>query len=351
MFLRAAICLLILMFSSAAFAGDASHRVALVIGNAAYAYAGRLANPSNDAADVAAALTRLGFKVTPVFDTAGADLASAVDDFLGRARGADVAVFYYAGHGLQYDGSPYLLPIDAKLENEFAIKREALAAQDIVTALENTAHASIVVLDACRNNPLAEQLRQRLASRGRAAAVSRGLGRIEAASGNTLVVYSAGPGQEAQDGGGRNSPFTTAFLKHAETPGLEVEQMLKRVTAEVEAATGGKQQPERLSRLKIELWLKEGAAPGDDEVAKLKARLAALDEQLKAAQAKPSEDVAALKEELTRLRAELKQQSAAQPLEDAPTPEKPNDTQFEEIGPPVRTPGGRREGSPPLFRF
>ena len=129
-----------------------------------------------------------------------------------------------------------------------------------MTALEGSAQASIVVLDACRNNPLAEALQRRLAGRGRGAAVSRGLGRIEASAGNTLVVYSAGPGQEAQDGAGRNSPFTAAFLKHGETPGLEVEQMLKRVTAEVEAATGGKQQPERLSRLKIELWLM-GEAP------------------------------------------------------------------------------------------
>jgi uncharacterized caspase-like protein len=245
---------------------NAEMRVALVIGNSTYAHAGRLANPKNDAADVAAVLTRVGFEVTPVYDTAGADFARAVDGFLGRARGADVAIFYYAGHGLQYEGAPYLLPVDARLENEFSIKRETLAAQDIVTALEGSAHASIVVLDACRNNPLAEQLRQKLAGRGRAAALSRGLGRIEAASGNTLVVYSAGPGQEAQDGeNSRNSPFTAAFLRHAETPGLEVEQMLKRVTADVEKATNGAQQPERLSRLKIELWLKgQGAARPED---------------------------------------------------------------------------------------
>lgn len=250
-------------------AAPGEKRVALVVGNSAYAYAGRLINPANDAADVAAALTRVGFDVSLVLDSGGAAFAGAVDGFLSRARGAGVAMFYYAGHGMQYEGAPYLVPTDARLENEFSIKRETLAAQDIVSALEGAAHASVVVLDACRNNPLAEQLQQKLAGRGRAAAVSRGLGGVQAVTGNTLVVYSAGPGQVAEDGEGRNSPFTAAFLKHAETPGLEVEQMLKRVTAEVETATGGKQQPERLSRLKIELWLKDGGATvsmrGDDE--------------------------------------------------------------------------------------
>ena len=242
-------------------AAPGEKRVALVIGNSDYVYAGRLDNPVNDASDVAAALTRLDFQVTPLLNGGGSAFASAVDDFMAKARGADVAVFYYAGHGLQFDGASYLLPTDARLENEFAIKREAFAAQDIVAGLENAARASIVVLDACRNNPLAEQLRRRLAGRGRAVSVSRGLGRLETTSGETLIVYSASPGQVAEDGQGRNSPFTAAFLKHVETPGLEVEQMLKRVTAEVETATAGKQQPERLSRLKIELWLKEGRKP------------------------------------------------------------------------------------------
>ncbi len=263
----------------------AEKRVALVIGNSAYASAGRLANPANDAADVAAALGRLGFDVTRAADLDARDFAAAIDNFLSAAHGADVAIFYYAGHGLQYDGGSYLLPVDARLENEFAIRRETMGAQEIVSALEGAARASVVILDACRNNPLAERLRDRLQGRGRAAAVARGLGRIEASSGNTLVVYSAAPGQEAKDGAGRNSPFTEALLKYVETPGLEMEQMLKRVTADVERETGGKQQPERLSRLKIELMLKGGAAvkPGqtsDDALAYSQARLRALEEEL-----------------------------------------------------------------------
>jgi formylglycine-generating enzyme required for sulfatase activity len=262
-------------------------RVALVIGNSDYADAGRLKNPVNDAEDVAAALGRLGFDVTPVMNSTGAAMTDAVETFFTKASGARVAFFYYAGHGLQYEGAPYLAPIDAKLLSETAIKREAFAAQDIVSRLETSARASIVVLDACRNNPLAERLQRKLVGNGRSASVGRGLSRMETAGGNTLLVYSAGPGQVAEDGDGRNSPFTTAFLKHAETPGLEVEQMLKRVTAEVETSTGGKQQPERLSKLKVELWLKEGAA-GSDDVSNLQAQLSELRAKVAALSSPPA---------------------------------------------------------------
>ncbi len=251
---RALIAILILFLGATA--GAASEkRIALVIGNSAYISAGKLGNPINDATDIAAKLTRLGFDASLVLDADAPAFVKAIDQFMGQARDADIAVFYYAGHGLQYEGGAYLLPTDAKLESEFAIRRETVAAQEIVTALESSAKAGIVILDACRSNPLADRLRESLKGRGRAPALSRGLGRIEASAGNMLVVYSAAPGQEAQDGDGRNSPFTAAFLKHAETKGLEVEQMLKQVTAEVEKATKGTQQPERLSRLKIELWL------------------------------------------------------------------------------------------------
>ncbi len=235
-------------------------RVALVIGNGAYSFAGRLSNPINDATDVGLALKRLGFEVTTLVDTNWESFAKTTSEFLTKANGADIALFYYAGHGFQYNGASYLLPVDAKLENEFAIKRETISAQDIVSRLEAAAGASIVVLDACRTNPLAEQLQRQLLVSGRSLFLNRGLGRLEAASGNTLIVYSAGPGQVAEDGMSRNSPFTTAFLNNLETPGLEVEQMLKRVTADVERITEGKQHPERLSRLKIELVLKRGNA-------------------------------------------------------------------------------------------
>jgi uncharacterized caspase-like protein len=259
--LRAAVGLFMatLLWCGTAHAGE-QRRVALVIGNSAYKYAGKLPNPVNDAGDVAKSLERLGFVVTLERDLEWDALARSVDTFLNVARGADVAIFFYAGHGLQHDGGAFILPVDARLENEFSIKRETFSAQEIVSQLGSTTHASIVLLDACRNNPLAEKLRGVTMSGSRAVNVGRGLGRIDVGGGNSLVVYSAAPGQEARDGLGRNSPFTEALLKHIETPGLEVEQMLKRVTAEVNNTTGGKQQPERLSQLKIEVTLRTAEA-------------------------------------------------------------------------------------------
>jgi hypothetical protein len=257
--LRAAFGLIIALMCLCGAADAAERRIALVIGNSAYKYAGKLPNPVNDATDVAYALQRLGFQVTLDKDLEWEGLAREVDTFLNYARGADVAIFFYAGHGLQHDGGAFVLPIDARLENEFSVKRETFSIQDIVTQLGNSTHASIVLLDACRNNPLADRLRTAAYTGNRALNVGRGLGRIDV-GGNSLVVYSAAPGQEARDGLGRNSPFTEALLKHIETPGLEVEQMLKRVTAEVAKTTGGKQQPERLSQLKIEVTLRPALA-------------------------------------------------------------------------------------------
>lgn len=147
--IRALIAILILFLFAPA--GAASEkRVALVVGNSAYASAGNLRNPVNDATDIAAALTRLGFDVSLVLDADAAAFVKAIDRFVGQSRGAEIAIFYYAGHGLQYEGGAYLLPTDAKLESEFAIRRETVAAQEIVSALEQAAMAGIVILDACQ---------------------------------------------------------------------------------------------------------------------------------------------------------------------------------------------------------
>jgi hypothetical protein len=254
------------LFWSAVAGASAERRVALVIGNSAYVHAGRLSNPANDAADLDAALRRLNFDVILLTDVNGMTLDQAATAFLTKAKDADVAMFFFAGHGLQHDGGAYLIPVDASLGNEFAVRRETFSVQQFVKALEGAAKVSIVALDACRNNPMAEMLRRSLLTRERNRAVGYGLGRIETGLGNMLVVYSAAPGQEAVDGDSRNSPFTAALLKHIETPGLEVEQMLKRVTAEVDEKTNHKQQPERLSRLKVELRLKPGAMSDEASV-------------------------------------------------------------------------------------
>jgi peptidylprolyl isomerase len=232
----------------------AERRVALVIGNSIYATAGiNLTNPKNDAADVASGLRETGFDVTEAPNLTVSAFDKAVLDFVEKAREADVALFFFAGHGLQISGRSFLMPTDAKLENEAGALRELMAIQDIVSKVENTAKVSIIVIDACRDNPLADKLRRRVRLENRSANVAEGLAPLSVIGSNTLVVYATVSGEVAKDGEGRNSPFTAALLKHLRTPGLEVELMFKRVTADVLKATKGTQQPERLSRLQTEV--------------------------------------------------------------------------------------------------
>jgi formylglycine-generating enzyme required for sulfatase activity len=242
-------------------AGFAEKRLALVIGNAGYRDAGRLANPVNDAQDLAGALTRLQFEVTLEKDLTLAKFSRAITDFAAKARGADVALFYFSGHGLQLNGVNYLMPVDAKLENEFDVKLQTISAQDVVEVLERAARMTLVLLDACRDNPIAERLFNTLYAGGRSGAVGKGLARMPDRASETLIVYAAEAGKVAQDGMARNSPFAAAMLKHIEEPGLEVELMLKRVTADVLEATAKKQQPERVSHLVSEFYFKSAAAP------------------------------------------------------------------------------------------
>jgi hypothetical protein len=254
------------LLSALSGASQAEVRKALVIGNSAYEAAGRLANPAHDATDLAASLRRLGFEVTLKLDLDVRSFDSAVDAFVQDAQNADLAVFFYAGHGLQYEGGAFLVPTDSRMETESAIRRETLSAQEIVSKLENASRVSVVVLDACRSNPLAEQLRRVMIGQKRSSSsVGRGLGFSESLRGRTLIIYSTAPGKEASDGFGRNSPFTNALVKHVETSGLEIEQMFKRVTAEVSKATQGQQVPVRLSALTTEIWLKPGALAASGE--------------------------------------------------------------------------------------
>lgn len=236
-------------------------RVALVIGNGAYEHTTPLRNPTNDAADVAAALKRLGFDVVVSTNATGAALAEVLSNFTKLLQGADVALLFYAGHGVQFGGRNHLLPIDARLSNEFALRREAIAVDDVLASMEAQARTSIVFLDACRNNPLAEQLQRSLKGSDRSGVVTRGLARMELRGGNTLVAYATAPGEVAEDGQGRNSPFVEALLRHIETPGVDIEVVMKDVTSDVRQATRNRQKPERLSRLEGKLVLKGGPGP------------------------------------------------------------------------------------------
>ena len=205
----------------------AQTRVALVIGNGAYQHAPTLPNPPNDATDVARTLRKIGFDVTLKINLNRRDMAAAFRDFGAKADGADLAVVFYAGHGLQVAhgnaGENYLVPVDAQLLDVRDVDDEALSLNQASERLEG-AKARIVILDACRDNPLASQMR----GLGNSRSISRGLARETNMSQGTLLVFSTEPGSVAQDAasGGVNSPFTKALLHYLPTPGLEVRQML-----------------------------------------------------------------------------------------------------------------------------
>jgi uncharacterized caspase-like protein len=225
----------------------AERRVALVIGNANYVFANTLRNPANDARAVGEELKKLGFEVVVGTDVDQQDFARKIDEFGRRLQSADVGLFYYAGHGLQMNGKNYLVSTKAKLENEFLVPAETVELDTIIQLMESRARVNLVFLDACRNNPLADRLRQSLVAENRSIMLGRGLARIEPTGHDTLIAYAAAPGQEAADGRGRNSPFTTALLKHMPEPGVEVSVMLKQVAAEVRRDTHNAQRPQQLS--------------------------------------------------------------------------------------------------------
>ena len=227
---------------------NAERRVALVVGNSGYKHATALRNPGNDATDVAETLKKLGFEVLLGRDLDQQDFAKTIEQFARVLDDADIGLFFYAGHGLQMNDKNYLVSTNARLENEFLLSSETIELDAIVRLMESKAPTNLVFLDACRNNPLTENLRRSLTALKRSAQLGRGLARMEATGRDTLVAFAAAPGQEANDGGGdRNSPFTAALLRHLPKPGLEVSVMLKEVAADVRRDTRNSQRPQQLS--------------------------------------------------------------------------------------------------------
>ncbi|PIT01526.1 hypothetical protein TSA1_12685 [Bradyrhizobium nitroreducens] len=218
----------------------AETRVALVIGNGAYASTAQLPNPSHDAEDVAASLRRSGFEVIQGIDLRQADMQDLTIRFARAASRADVAMFYYSGHAMQYNGVNYLMPVDAVLADEADLKR-FVRVDDIINDLQQAKNLRILVLDSCRDNPLAETLK-RSAGATRAASIGRGLSKVEAPRG-TIVSFSTQSGQVAADGAGRNSPYTSAFLKHIEEPN-EIGDVFRDISSDVYDASGKSQLPE-----------------------------------------------------------------------------------------------------------
>ena len=215
-------------------------RTALIIGNAEYKEVGRLKNPINDANDIAKSLKDLGFEVTLLTDASLQKMEQAIENYNRQLRQGGVGLFYFSGHGVQAEGENYLVPVEAKLERGQDVRYEAYPVGKLLGAIEDARNkANIIILDACRNNPFTRSWRS--SSRGLAAPAQTAQG--------VLVAYSTAPGKVAFDGKGRNSPYTSAILRHIQTPGLDVEQMFKSVRGEVLKETEGKQIPWESSSL------------------------------------------------------------------------------------------------------
>jgi tetratricopeptide (TPR) repeat protein len=240
---------------------ETSRRVALVIGNGAYARVRPLPNPTNDARAMAKSLRDIGFVVTEGTDLDRAAMQATIRDFLRDAARSQVAVVYYAGHGVQIDGRNYLVPVDIQFQAGNGMTDAMMDMDTIMAGLDDQVRTNILILDACRNNPMAPKLasagpaRDIEAGSGLAAPATLGAGSTLGAG--TLIAFATAPGQVALDGEGANSPFSAALTRHIGTPGLEVQQMLTRVRAEVVAATKGKQVPWSNSSLLGEVYLAE----------------------------------------------------------------------------------------------
>jgi tetratricopeptide (TPR) repeat protein len=234
-------------------------RAALVIGNGAYSGVKALPNPPNDARAIAKSLRDIGFTVSEGIDLDRAAMQAMTRNFLRDAARAQIAMVYYAGHGVQIGGRNYLIPVDVKMEAGHSITEGMIDMDTILSGLNDQVRTNILIFDACRNNPLEQQIAT--SEGGRAVQAGSGLaapGTLAAGAmggAGTLIAFATAPGKVALDGDGANSPFSAALSRHIGTPGLEVQQMLTRVRAEVVATTKNMQVPWSNSSLLGEIYL------------------------------------------------------------------------------------------------
>jgi hypothetical protein len=218
---------------------DQGRRVALIIGNSAYKNVPALPNPANDASVIAKTLRAVGFdQVIEAKDVTQEGLLASLKQFARLADGSSWAVIYYSGHGIEVGGKNYIIPIDAQMKTDRDAELEAVDIVKLQTAADGAKKLKLIVLDACRDNPFASQMRRTVATRS----LSRGLSQVEP-EGGTLIVYAAKHGEIALDGDGHNSPFAEAFINRIKTPDLEVRMLFDSVRDDVLDATQGKQQP------------------------------------------------------------------------------------------------------------
>ncbi len=220
----------------------AEKRVALVVGNSSYQTVPQLPNPSRDANSVAKMFRDAGFDtVDTLINVGNLEFKRAIRKFETIADQADIAVVYYAGHGLEISGVNYLIPVDARLASDRDAEDEAIPLERLVSSADGAKRLRLIVLDACRDNPFVKSMRRERKTATRA--VSAGLGKVEPTSTDTLIAYAAKAGSTADDGDGLHSPFTTAVLKNLTVPGLDVRLAFGRVRDEVLKATDSRQEP------------------------------------------------------------------------------------------------------------
>jgi uncharacterized caspase-like protein len=218
----------------------ANKRVALVVGNSAYKNVPKLANPANDAAAIAAMFRDAKFDVVESRqDLGNIEMRRLLRVFSDRAKDADIAVVFYAGHGVEVDGVNYLIPVDAILERDSDAYDEAISLDRVLQTIESAKRLRLVILDACRDNPFARSMKRTIATR----ALGRGLAGVEPGKPNTLIAFAAKGGSTADDGNGEHSPFTTALLNHLTTPGLDLRKAFGLVRDDVMYATSDRQEP------------------------------------------------------------------------------------------------------------
>jgi uncharacterized caspase-like protein len=293
-------------------AAQSQKRIALVIGNSSYRHAPALPNPKNDAEDMAAALRRVGFKVVDGVDLEFVGMRRALAQFEREARDASAAVVFYAGHGVQYEAQNYLVPVDAKLSDGYAVKHETLEVEEIMRVLDKVQGPRVLILDACRDLPLAgAQGGTQMLSERRS---DRGLAKISRAG--TVVVYATQTNDVAYDGTGRNSIFTGALLQQIEQP-LEIVSMFRRVSAAVEQQSARRQTPELSLSLSEEFYFmrKEDIQAREMQAQRAEAaRLAALRVEEDRRRAEEARVLARAEEE--RRRVEEARQAAARAEEE-----------------------------------
>jgi outer membrane protein assembly factor BamD (BamD/ComL family) len=229
-----------LLLALSGVAAVANKRVALVVGNSSYQNVGRLPNPSKDADAVAQMFKKAGYEVSLLKDVGNLDFKRGIRKFEDAASDADIAVVFYAGHGIEIGGTNYMIPVDARLATDRDARDEAIELERIIESVEPAKKLRLVILDACRDNPFLAGMKRRQAMR---AAVGAGLGPAPDLGSEILIAYAAKQGSTAEDGNGEHSPFTTAILNNLTEPGLDIRLAFGRVRDEVIKITSSRQEP------------------------------------------------------------------------------------------------------------